>query len=547
MLHAEKVGIRQVVVVADAQRQNVAGGDIRGQLLDFVQRLIALRGDDAVPLETVRPKQADGLGFQRRGGGAGLDLHVQVDAALTELQHFLKRGDARPGKAGAEPAARVQRFDLRKGQVVHLGVFAGAALQAGVVGHDHHAVPAHLDIQFDAVAAFPDGRPEGGDGVFRGNGAVAAVVGDEGRHTAHRREQGVVLGQAEQIDRGGAAREGDACHKSRQQQTAAAAGGLIIRRHVRLGPALYPEVEQTEDGTLGHSDPAVQQKAEEGQLHQLQCAGEQQHGAGAFQPYQRRDAVQQGSGQRKEQAGAQQHSEVPPGQRSQDFEEPLLHTAAALFYGGAKRFAFQHEQGQHQSKEDGQQHNGQNACPIQRQNARLCPDDAQDIFGHGQLGDVAGGDVHVRERDEEHTVEQDGPVLRVQHVADVREGDPEQGGQTGRLPPAGPVQPVQHDGKFIQVPERHQNGDERDAAQNAGGRKDLVRVGVRQVVHRRNAERQAPDAPHGGEEHKLGEELIQYDGGDEGSFGPPDEGLCFLPKRPVSGICLPQGAVGTAQ
>ena len=58
MLHAEKVGIRQVVVVADAQRQNVAGGDIRGQLLDFVQRLIALRGDDAVPLETVRPQQA---------------------------------------------------------------------------------------------------------------------------------------------------------------------------------------------------------------------------------------------------------------------------------------------------------------------------------------------------------------------------------------------------------------------------------------------------------------------------------------------------------
>ena len=106
---------------------------------------------------------------------------------------------------------------------------------------------------------------------------------------------------------------------------------------------------------------------------------------------------------------------------------------------------------------------------------------------------------------------------------------------------------MQHDGKFIQVPERHQNGDERDAAQDAGGRKDLVRVGVRQVVHRRNAERQAPDAPHGGEEHKLGEELIQYDGGDEGSFGPPDEGLCFLPKRPVSGICLPQGAIGTAQ
>ena len=135
----------------------------------------------------------------------------------------------------------------------------------------------------------------------------------------------------------------------------------------------------------------------------------------------------------------------------------------------------------------------------------------------------------------------------MQDVADVREGDPEQGGQTGRLPPAGPVQPVQHDGKFIQVPERHQNGDERDAAQDAGGRKDLVCIGVRQVVHRRNAERQAPDAPHGGEEHKLGEELIQYDGGDEGSFGPPDEGLRFLPKRPVSGICLPQGAVGTVQ
>ena len=56
---------------------------------------------------------------------------------------------------------------------------------------------------------------------------------------------------------------------------------------------MYAEVKQTKDGALGHSDPAVQQKAEEGQLHQLQCAGEQQHGAGAFQPHQRRDAVQQ--------------------------------------------------------------------------------------------------------------------------------------------------------------------------------------------------------------------------------------------------------------
>lgn len=41
-LHAEKVGIGQVVVVAYAQSQNVAGGVLRGQRLDLVQGLVAL-------------------------------------------------------------------------------------------------------------------------------------------------------------------------------------------------------------------------------------------------------------------------------------------------------------------------------------------------------------------------------------------------------------------------------------------------------------------------------------------------------------------------
>ena len=77
--------------------------------------------------EAVLPQKADGLGFQRRGSGTGLDLHIQVDLPSAELQYLYEGGDPRPGEAGAEPTARVQLLDLGKCQVVDLCIFAGAA------------------------------------------------------------------------------------------------------------------------------------------------------------------------------------------------------------------------------------------------------------------------------------------------------------------------------------------------------------------------------------------------------------------------------------
>ena len=129
-LHAEKVGIGQVVVVAYAQSQNVTSWVLRGQRFDLVQGLVALGGDDAVgAVEAVFPQQAYSLSLQSRGGGAGLDLHVQADAAPAELQHLFQGGDPGVGKAAAEPAACVQLCHLGIGQIVDLCVFAGTAFQ----------------------------------------------------------------------------------------------------------------------------------------------------------------------------------------------------------------------------------------------------------------------------------------------------------------------------------------------------------------------------------------------------------------------------------
>ena len=106
---------------------------------------------------------------------------------------------------------------------------------------------------------------------------------------------------------------------------------------------------------------------------------------------------------------------------------------------------------------------------------------------------------------------------------------------------------MQHEGELVQVPEGRQHRNERDAAQNAGGGEDLVRVVVGQVVHRRKAQRQRPDAPHGGQEEQVREDLVEDDGCYEEHFGAVHQRFGVPAQLPVGRICLAQGDFGTAQ
>ena len=279
----------------------------------------------------------------------------------------------------------------------------------------------------------------------------------------------------------------------------------------------------------------------------MQRAREQEHGAGALQPYHRRDAVHQHRGQHEQQTHAEQHPEVPAGQRGQYPEKPLLDVGAALLDGGAEIFVLQGEQRQYQRKKDREQHSGKEDRTVQRQIDRFCPDDAHDVFGHSQLGDIIGGDENIRKGDENGAVKEDGPVLRKNGVADGEKAFPEQGTQLARLTPAGKVQPMQHEGELVQVPEGRQHRNERDAAQNAGGGEDLVRVVVGQVVHRRKAQRQRPDAPHGGQKEQVREDLVEDDGCYEERLGAVHQRFGVPAQLPVGRICLAQGDFGTAQ
>ena len=78
-LYAEEICGRQVVITAHAQCKDVAGPDLRCQLLDLAEGLITLRGDGAVLHKAFFADDADGFRFQLRGGGIGLDLNVQLD------------------------------------------------------------------------------------------------------------------------------------------------------------------------------------------------------------------------------------------------------------------------------------------------------------------------------------------------------------------------------------------------------------------------------------------------------------------------------------
>lgn len=113
--------------------------------------------------------------LQRWRKGAGLDLNVQLSLALAQRQNFFQRGNIRACELPMEPAPGIQLLHLHIGQVVDVGVAAGAPAQAGVVGHHGYAVGGHLHIQLNAGAAVLQRGLEGGHGIFRCTGRIAPV------------------------------------------------------------------------------------------------------------------------------------------------------------------------------------------------------------------------------------------------------------------------------------------------------------------------------------------------------------------------------------
>lgn len=125
----------------------------------------------------------DGLCLQLRCGRIGLYLDVQLDPAFALIQNFFQRGDPGAGVLLAEPAPGVQSPHFIISQVINVSVPAGTAAQVGVVRHHHNTVLCHLNVQLSALTAVVNGKLEGGQGVFRCGGGIAAVCRND-RHSA---------------------------------------------------------------------------------------------------------------------------------------------------------------------------------------------------------------------------------------------------------------------------------------------------------------------------------------------------------------------------
>ena len=81
--------------------------------------------------------------------------------------------------------------------------------------------------------------------------------------------------------------------------------------------------------------------------------------------------------------------------------------------------------------------------------------------------------------------------------------------------PADDIKTVEQDGIFVQIPEGHKNGDDRNAAQDGGRGEDLVGVVVVQIVYRRKPKHKSPDALHGGQKCPVGQCFVKDDGGQD--------------------------------
>ena len=504
-LHTEKVCSGQVVIAAHAQSKDIAGLDLRGKLLDLAEGIVALRGDHTVMLKAFFIDDPDGLCLQIRCDSIGLYLDVQLDPALALIQNFFQRGDLGAGVFLAEPAPGVQLPHFIIGQVINVFVPAGTAAQVGVVRHHHNAVLRHLNVQLGTLTAVVNGKLEGGQGVFRCGGGIAAVCRDDRHSAAQHGAQLIVLRQNKVA---GGKHEGEQSGTGNgggQKRPAIGAAGSAVRVCVRFKRYATPQavIERGNNGALCKGDGAVDEKLEEGKLNGQRGTGQCKHGLCALHPDADDDAVQRQRDGGSQQQRTQQGRNIPPQQQKKCAENARAHMADAFTNRLPQAFVLQKEQRQHQHPAD--QENQK--CGAEGQIKQVIPavgtNDAHDIFRHCKLGDIIRGKKKIGERDQRGAVDQNEPVLRQKGTTGVQQGGVQQCGQADALALAGKVQSMQQDGTFKQRPEGCQDGDENDAANNGRGGKNIRSIAVAQIVHGSEPQRQGPDLLHQGNEQQI--------------------------------------------
>ena len=230
--HTEEVRRRQLVVIADAEGQDIAGADIGIGCLHLFERMVAQAGDAGLVQQVIVRNEPGHLCLQRRRRGIVLDLDVQLDLSPAEIDDLLQRRNFRTGKFRAEEAAGIQRPDLLIGHITDSPVHAGTALQGGIVADHHNPVLRHLDIQFNAVGPDIDGCLKGRQGILGCRGTVAPVTGDAGP------AEGIELlcggaqrRQLPESDGGESRGTGNAERHQKDQQLPAGRIALLLRRH----------------------------------------------------------------------------------------------------------------------------------------------------------------------------------------------------------------------------------------------------------------------------------------------------------------------------
>ena len=106
------------------------------------------------------------------------DLNVDAAAVAHQVKHFLKVRDARPGKGGAEMCAGIQARNLGCRHLRHQSVAVGGLVYAEIMDHDQLPIGREMHVQFDAVCAHLQGGGKGGQRVFGGHAARAAMGKD---------------------------------------------------------------------------------------------------------------------------------------------------------------------------------------------------------------------------------------------------------------------------------------------------------------------------------------------------------------------------------
>ena len=193
-----------------------------------------------------------------------------------------------------EPAPGIQLLHLCIGQVIDVGVAAGAPAQAGVVGHHGYAVGGHLHIQLNAGAAVLQRGLEGGHGIFRCTGRIAPVVGDHRVGKTQHALQRLCL-REKQIYRRYAA--GDQCgaghHPGQYRLFAVWGRGCTANDRLRCIGLPGHFIQCLCKGALRRRHGTVHEHTKERQLDQQCSAGKRQQGSSAGKADTKDDTIEQ--------------------------------------------------------------------------------------------------------------------------------------------------------------------------------------------------------------------------------------------------------------